>query len=54
MVTTRDMTIIFRPDYIDQQLIRLSQIFERYDTGERTLHTVDLTPDQNVPITFYE
>jgi cell division septal protein FtsQ len=54
MVTTRDMTIIFRPDYIDQQLIRLSQIFERYDNGEHTLHTIDLTPDQNVPITFYE
>jgi hypothetical protein len=54
METTRDMKITFRPDYIDQQLVRLEQIFERYDNDQRTLHTVDLTPDVNVPITFYQ
>lgn len=55
MVTTRDLTIIFRPDFIDQQLVRLVAIFDRYgNDSQRTLHTIDLTPDQNVPITFYE
>ena len=54
MVTTRDLSITFRPDYIDQQLQRLTQIFERYDNGELSLRTIDLTPDQNVPVTFYE
>jgi cell division septal protein FtsQ len=54
MVTTRETVITFRTDYIDQQLLRLVAIFQRYDNSEHTLHTVDLTPDQNVPITFYE
>jgi len=54
MVTTRDTSITFRPDYIDQQLLRLQAIFESFGNGERTLHTVDLTPDQFDPITFYE
>jgi cell division septal protein FtsQ len=54
MTTTQDMTITFRPDYIDQQLVRLETIFEQYANGQNTLHTIDLTPDQNVPITFYE
>jgi len=54
MVTTRDMSITFRPDCIEQQLMRLTAIFERYGNDPRTIHTVDLTPDQNVPITFYQ
>ena len=55
MVTTRDMSITFRPEFIDQQLSRLVSIFDRYGNDQqRTLHTIDLTPDQNVPITFYE
>ena len=54
MVTTRDMSITFRPDCISQQLIRLDAIFERYGNDQRTIHTVDLTPDHNDPITFYE
>ncbi len=54
MVTTRDMSITFRTDCVDQQLMRLTAIFERYGNDQRTLHTIDLTPDQNVPITFYE
>jgi cell division septal protein FtsQ len=52
MVTTREMTIVFRPDYIDQQLQRLVQIFEDSRFQDRTIQTVDLTPDRNVPITF--
>jgi len=55
MVTTRDLAITFRLDYIDQQMVRLQQIFETFvDKEQRTLHTVDLTPNINVPITFYE
>jgi cell division septal protein FtsQ len=54
MVTTRDMSITFRPDCIDQQLMRLTSVFERFGNDQRTIHTVDLTPEQNVPITFYE
>jgi len=54
MVTTRDMSITFRTDCIDQQLIRLQQIIYLPDFQQRTIHTVDLTPDRNVPVTFYQ
>jgi cell division septal protein FtsQ len=55
MTTTQDIAITFRLDYIDQQMARLQQIFERFvDKDQRTLHTVDLTPNINVPITFLE
>jgi hypothetical protein len=55
MTTTRDLAITFRLDFIDQQMVRLQQIFETFvDKEQRTLHTVDLTPNINVPVTFYE
>jgi hypothetical protein len=55
MTTTRDLAITFRLDYIDQQMVRLQQIFETFvDKEQRTLRTVDLTPNINVPVTFYE
>jgi cell division septal protein FtsQ len=55
MVTTRDLTIIFRTDVLDQQLVRLVSIFERYGNDpQRTLHTIDLTPEVYDPITFYQ
>ncbi|MCE0485207.1 MAG: FtsQ-type POTRA domain-containing protein [Methylacidiphilales bacterium] len=54
MVTTRDMSITFRLDCIDQQLFRLQTIFRYPDFQYRAIRTVDLTPDRNVPITFYE
>jgi cell division protein FtsQ len=55
MTTTRDLSITFRLDYIDQQMVRLQEIFETFvDKEQRTLRTVDLTPNINVPITFYE
>jgi cell division septal protein FtsQ len=54
MVTNRDTIITFRPDYIDQQIIRLQKIFEKFDDGEHTLHTIDLTPDEYDPVTFYQ
>ena len=52
MVTRQNMTIIFRLDYIDQQLQRLVQIVNYPDFQMRQIHTVDLTPDRNVPVTF--
>ncbi len=52
METHQGMTIIFRLDYIDQQLQRLQQIVDYADKQQRPLQTVDLTPDVNVPITF--
>jgi hypothetical protein len=56
MVTTQDMKIIFRPDYIDQQLQRLIQAFDYAANLQppRKLQSIDLTPDRNVPVTFYE
>ncbi len=53
MTTTRDLNITFRPDCIDQQLMRLEQIFDLADNQQRTLATVDLTLNYNVPITTY-
>jgi len=54
MVTTGDMSIRFRLEYIDQQLIRFKQIYDNALGEQRTIRTIDLTPDQNVPVTFYE
>ncbi len=55
MTTTNDLSITFRLDYIDQQVSRLQQIFETFvDKQQRTLRTVDLTPNMNVPITFLD
>ncbi len=52
MVTTHDLTIIFRLDYIDEQLRRLKTAFNQADAMQRTLRSVDLTPNLNDPITF--
>jgi cell division protein FtsQ len=54
MTTTQQTQITFRLDYIDQQLQRLQQILDHYGNDERALHTVDLTPERYVPVTFYE
>ena len=54
MVTTADMSITFRLDCVDQQLLRLQDIFDYAQKQQKTIHTVDLTPDQNVPVNFYE
>jgi cell division protein FtsQ len=53
MVTTRDLSITFQPNCIDQQLVRLQQIFDFADNQARTLRSVDLTVT-NVPVTFDE
>jgi cell division protein FtsQ len=52
MTTRQDMAINFRPDYIDQQLGRLLQIINYPDFAMRQIHSVDLTEDYNVPVTF--
>ena len=55
MTTTSDLAITFRLDFIDQQMVRLQQIFEQFvDKGQRSLRSVDLTPNIFVPVTFYE
>ena len=54
MVTTRDMSIVFRTDCIDQQLNRLQQIVYLPALQQRSIHSIDLTPSINVPITFYQ
>ncbi|MEI9998829.1 MAG: cell division protein FtsQ/DivIB [Verrucomicrobiota bacterium] len=52
METRQNMIITFRLDYIDQQLQRLLQIVNYPDFQMRQIHTIDLTPDRNVPVTF--
>jgi len=52
MVTRQNMAITFRLEYIDQQLQRLLQIVNYPDFQLRQIHTIDLTPDTNVPVTF--
>lgn len=54
MVTTQDMSIRFQLDCIDEQLRRLKQVFDYADNIQRTVRTVDLTPNRNVPVTFNE
>lgn len=54
VVTTHDAIVIFRPDYIDQQLTRLQQIMDKAESNQKTIRTVDLSLDRNVPVTFFE
>jgi cell division septal protein FtsQ len=54
MTTRQDMAITLRvdPQYIEQQLQRLVQIVNDPRFQQRTISTVDLTPDYNVPVNF--
>lgn len=52
METRQGQTFWFRLDYIDQQLQRLQLCLKYADDHQRSLATVDLRPDVNVPITF--
>ncbi len=52
VVTTQDMHIRFQFDNLDEQLRRLSKVFEKADEYAKTVHTVDLTLNRNVPVTF--
>jgi cell division septal protein FtsQ len=53
VVTTHDLVIVFRLDFVDQQLARLQKIMDLAEGTQRTLRSVDLTPDRNVPVTFF-
>jgi len=52
LVTTQDMSIRFQFDSLDEQLRRLKQVFEKADEMAKTVHSVDLTLNRNVPVTF--
>lgn len=50
--TTRGGKIRFRSGYLEEQLDRLGVIFDYAESKGRIVHTVDLTPERNVPVTF--
>jgi len=43
----------FRTDYLEQQLQRLQVIFDFARSENRVVRTVDLSPQRNVPVTFF-
>lgn len=51
--TAGGMAVTFRPDHIDEQIVRLKQIVDYAEGRQRAIRTVDLTPDCNVPVNFY-
>lgn len=53
-VKTKDSGWIrFRNDYLSQQLKRLEVIYEYAQRENKVVNTVDLTPERNVPVTFF-
>ncbi|NCW28295.1 MAG: FtsQ-type POTRA domain-containing protein [Verrucomicrobia bacterium] len=50
--TPRGGKIRFRSGYLEEQLDRLGVIFDYAESKGRIVHTVDLTPERNVPVTF--
>jgi len=53
-VRTRDHGWIrFRDDSLNQQLQRLEVIYEFAQRENKVVSTVDLTPERNVPVTFF-
>ena len=50
--TARGGKIRFRTGHLDEQFDRLSVIFTYAENQGRFVHTVDLTPERNVPVTF--
>lgn len=46
--------ITFGLQRIEEQFGRLNQILDHIETSQRELRTVNLVPEQNVPVTFYE
>jgi cell division septal protein FtsQ len=54
VVRTRDRGLIrFRTDHLDQQIIRLQEIFNHSQRNHKYIRTVDLTPQRNVPVTYF-
>jgi hypothetical protein len=50
--TPKGGKIRFRTSYLSEQFERLNVIFEYAENKGRTVQTVDLTPERNVPVTF--
>jgi cell division septal protein FtsQ len=54
VVHTEDQgSVRFRLDYLEQQLQRLQVIFDYARRVGKVIRTVDLTPERNVPVTFF-
>ncbi len=54
VVRTRDRGLIrFRTDHLDQQIKRLQAIFNHSQRNHKYIRTVDLTPQRNVPVTYF-
>lgn len=53
-IRTRDQgLIIFRADYMQEQIQRLRVILDYARDQQKFVRTVDLTPERNVPVTFF-
>jgi len=50
--TPRGGKIRFRSGYLEEQFDRLGVIFDYAESKGKIVHTVDLTPERNVPVTF--
>lgn len=54
LLRTRDQgRIIFRTDFLPEQIQRLRTIFDYARQNQLFVRTVDLTPERNVPVTFF-
>lgn len=54
VIRTRDQgRIVFRTDYLQEQIQRLRVILDYARDNQRFVRTVDLTPERNVPVTFF-
>ena len=52
IATARGGKIRFRSSHLEEQFDRLNVIFTYAENQGRFVHTVDLTPERNVPVTF--
>lgn len=53
-VRTRERGLIrFRSDHLDEQIKRLQLILAYTQRNHKYIRTVDLTPERNVPVTFF-
>jgi hypothetical protein len=54
ILRTRDQgRIVFRTDYLQEQMQRLRVVLEYAREKQLFVRTVDLTPERNVPVTFF-
>ena len=52
IATARGGKVRFRTGHLEEQFDRLNVIFTYAENQGRFVHTVDLTPERNVPVTF--